>query len=130
MSDETAAIISLFHDLCKVNMYQPEKRNRKTPDGRWEQYDAYSIQEKFCFGGHGSKSVFLVQTFLKLTPEEAVAINCHMGAFGGDQYVESPLSSTPWPGSSMWQMVPRPTSKKERRENNLWQRKYSISIRN
>lgn len=22
MSDETAAIISLFHDLCKVNMYQ------------------------------------------------------------------------------------------------------------
>ena len=37
MSDETAAIISLFHDLCKVNMYQPEKRNRKTPDGRREQ---------------------------------------------------------------------------------------------
>lgn len=95
MSDETAAIISLFHDLCKVNMYQPEKRNRKTPDGRWEQYDAYSIQEKFCFGGHGSKSVFLVQTFLKLTPEEAVAINCHMGAFGGDQYVGKSFEQYP-----------------------------------
>ena len=45
MSDETAAIISLFHDLCKVNMYLPEKRNRKNKDGVWEQYDAYSIQE-------------------------------------------------------------------------------------
>lgn len=95
MSDETAAIISLFHDLCKVNMYQPEKRNRKNKDGVWEQYDAYSIQEKFCFGGHGSKSVFLVQTFLKLTPEEAVAINCHMGAFGGDQYVGKSFEQYP-----------------------------------
>ena len=33
------------------------------------------------FGGHGSKSVFLLQNFITLTPEEAVAINCHMGAW-------------------------------------------------
>ena len=81
---ETAAIIALFHDICKVNMYVPEKRNRKNDQGIWEQYDAYRIDEKFKFGGHGSKSVFLLQQFIRLTPEEAVAINNHMGAYDND----------------------------------------------
>ena len=80
-SEESAAIISLFHDVCKVNMYVTEQRNRKNEQGQWEKYDAYKIQEKFKFGGHGSKSVFLLQNFITLTPEEAVAINCHMGAW-------------------------------------------------
>ena len=81
---ETAAIIALFHDVCKVNMYVIEQRNRKNEQGQWEKYDAYKVQEKFKFGGHGSKSVFLLQNFIQLTPEEAVAINCHMGAFQDD----------------------------------------------
>ncbi len=80
VSDESAAIVSLFHDVCKVNMYTTEKRNRKNEAGKWESYDSYAVKEKFCYGGHGSKSVFLVQHFIKLTPDEAVAINCHMGA--------------------------------------------------
>lgn len=84
ISDESAIITALFHDLCKANMYVAEKRNRKNTTGQWESYDAFSIKEKFCFGGHGSKSVFLIQHFIKLSPEEAVAINCHMGAFTDD----------------------------------------------
>ena len=92
---ETAAIIALFHDVCKVNMYVPEKRNRKNDQGIWEQYDAYRIDEKFKFGGHGSKSVFLLQQFIRLTPEEAVAINNHMGAWHnehcGDSWAQYPL---------------------------------------
>lgn len=95
-SEETAAIIALFHDLCKVNFYVTEKRNRKNSEGRWESYDSYAIKEKFCFGGHGSKSVFIVQNFIKLTPEEAAAINCHMGAFDnenvGQTYEQFPLA--------------------------------------
>lgn len=79
--EESVIISSLFHDLCKVNMYDTEKRNRKNKSGQWESYDAYTIKEKFCFGGHGSKSVFLVQNFIKLSPEEAVAINCHMSSW-------------------------------------------------
>ena len=86
-TDETIAIISLFHDACKVNFYASEKRNRKNEEGKWESYDAYTIKEKFCFGGHGSKSVFIVQNFIKLTPEEAVAINCHMGCWDGNKDV-------------------------------------------
>lgn len=98
ISEESIAIVSLFHDLCKVNFYAGEKRNRKNEEGKWESYDAYTIKEKFCFGGHGSKSVFIVQSFIKLTPEEATAINCHMGAFGdnsdnvGKSFEQYPLA--------------------------------------
>lgn len=95
-SEETAVIISLFHDFCKINYYGVEKRNRKNEFGQWESYDAYKTDEKFCFGGHGSKSVYLVQHFMKLTPEEAVSINCHMGAFEnenvGKSFEEFPLA--------------------------------------
>ena len=95
-TEETAAIIALFHDLCKVNFYTTEKRNRKNELGKWESYDAYKIEEKFVFGGHGSKSDYLIQHFMPLTPEEAVAINCHMSAWGdpnvGSAYEKFPLA--------------------------------------
>lgn len=96
-SPESLAIVALFHDLCKVNFYTTEKRNRKNPEtGQWESYDSYSIKEKFCFGGHGSKSVYLVQNFMKLSPEEATSINTHMGAWDnpdvGKVYEQFPLA--------------------------------------
>lgn len=94
--NDSAAIVSLFHDLCKVNFYATEKRNRKNEYGHWESYDSYTVKEQFCFGGHGSKSVFLVQHFMQLTGEEAAAINSHMGAFDnervGDVYQQFPLA--------------------------------------
>lgn len=95
VSLESAAISALFHDLCKVNFYTVEKRNRKNDQGQWESYDYYTIKEKFAFGGHGSKSVFLVSQFMKLRPEEAVAINCHMGIGDGDKYVGSSYEQFP-----------------------------------
>ena len=75
---ETAAIVTLLHDLCKIGCYKTELRNKKE-NGVWVQVPFYTFQEDFCYGGHGSKSVFLIQKFMKLTEEEAVAINCHMG---------------------------------------------------
>lgn len=95
-SDETVIICALFHDFCKINFYATEKRNRKNENGQWESYDAYKIDEKYCFGGHGSKSVYLIQHFIKLTPEEAAAINSHMSAFDnanvGNTYEQFPLA--------------------------------------
>lgn len=95
-SDESAIICALLHDLCKVNFYIAEKRNRKNEFGQWESYDSYRIEEKFCYGGHGSKSVFLAERFIKLTIPEAVAINCHMGAFDneyvGKSYEQYPMA--------------------------------------
>lgn len=84
---ESLIVTALFHDLCKVNMYVTEKRNRKNEHGQWESYDAYAIKESFCYGGHGSKSVYLVQHFIDLSPEEATAINCHMSCWDGNKDV-------------------------------------------
>ena len=85
-TDETIAIVSLFHDLCKVGCYSIEMRWRKNENDKWEQYPVYKFSEDFVFGGHGSKSVYLVQTFIKLSPDEATAINCHMGAWDMSTY--------------------------------------------
>ena len=78
VSAETAAIVSLLHDVCKIDCYKQELRNTKV-NGVWVQKPVYVFQEDFCFGGHGSKSVYLIQKYMNLTDEEAVAINCHMG---------------------------------------------------
>lgn len=78
VSEESIAIMALFHDLCKVNFYKQDTRNVKR-DGVWVSVPFYTIEEKFPFGGHGSKSMFIAQQFIQLTPEEACGINCHMG---------------------------------------------------
>lgn len=94
---DSVILSALLHDLCKVNFYTVEKRNRKNAStGQWEQYDFYKIQEKFCFGGHGSKSVYLAQHFVDLRPEEAVAINCHMSCWDGNKDVGNAFSQFPF----------------------------------
>ena len=75
---ESAAVVSLLHDLCKIGCYKTELRNKKE-NGVWRSVPTYVFQEDFCYGGHGSKSVFLAREYINLTREEAVAINCHMG---------------------------------------------------
>lgn len=86
-SRESEAIVALFHDLCKVNYYKVSSRNVKNEQtGQWEKVPFYKVEEDFPFGGHGSKSVYLAQYFVKLTPEEAAAINCHMGPWDRHDY--------------------------------------------
>jgi len=75
---EHLTVAALFHDLCKVNFYKVEMRNKKI-NGQWQEVPAYTVEEKFAYGGHGSKSVFLIERYMRLELEEAVAINCHMG---------------------------------------------------
>lgn len=78
---ETLAIVALLHDLCKIDCYKVEMRNRKNEKGEWEKYPVYTFKEGFCYGSHGAKSVYLIERYMKLTAKEAVAINCHMSAF-------------------------------------------------
>jgi hypothetical protein len=86
-NEETRAICGLLHDVCKVNFYKLERKSRKTgrllPSGKpeWEDYQGYTVEEKFVYG-HGEKSVFLIERFMKLTVEEAVSIRYHMGLTG------------------------------------------------
>lgn len=95
-SEDSVIVTTLLHDICKIDFYTVEQRNRKNKDGQWEKYDAYTIKEKFHFGGHGSKSVYLAQHFIKLSPVEAASINSHMGCFYdehvGDVYEQFPFA--------------------------------------
>lgn len=68
---ESLAIAALFHDLCKTNFYMTKTNGRNS---------YFTVDEQLPFGGHGSKSVYVLMKRLKdLREEEAIAINCHMG---------------------------------------------------
>lgn len=80
-SEETFAICGLLHDLCKTNFYKPGTRNVKNEvTGQWEKVPSYSIEDAFPYG-HGEKSVYLIERFMRLRTAEAVAIRWHMGGF-------------------------------------------------
>jgi hypothetical protein len=76
---ESKAICALLHDICKVNFYKTEMRNVKV-SGAWEQQPYYTVDDQLPYG-HGEKSVYIISGFMKLTREEAMAINWHMGGF-------------------------------------------------
>lgn len=89
-SHETIAICGLLHDVCKIDFYKPDFRNVKE-NGEWIRKPCYTKDEALPFG-HGEKSVYIVNSFIKLTREEAMAINWHMGGFdyrakGGDSSI-------------------------------------------
>lgn len=80
-SEESFVICALLHDLCKANYYKLGTRNVKNEStGQWEKAPYYSVEDLFPYG-HGEKSVFLIERFMKLHVEEAVAIRWHMGGF-------------------------------------------------
>ena len=82
VSAETAAIVSLLHDICKVNFYKVSLRNAKNEQtGEWEKVPYYTIDDQLPYG-HGEKSVYMVSGFMRLTREEAMAIRWHMGFSG------------------------------------------------
>ena len=82
-SDETIAIVSLLHDLCKVNLYRISYRNAKNEMGVWEKVPYFEYHDMLPYG-HGEKSVYIISGFMRLTREEAFAIRWHMG-FSGEE---------------------------------------------
>lgn len=89
ISPETVAVTALFHDLTKVNYYTVSSRNVKDDvTGAWHKEPFYKTEDRLPLG-HGEKSVIILQSFIKLTRDEIVAIRWHMGSFdcaakGGD----------------------------------------------
>ena len=77
-SVESFAICALLHDLCKAQFYKVSTRNVKNEQtGQWEKVPYYAIEDSFPFG-HGEKSVFLIERFMRLKIDEAMAIRWHM----------------------------------------------------
>jgi len=79
--DESVAIAALLHDTCKINCYKPGFRNVKDENGVWQKVPSYDYADKLPYG-HGEKSVYIVNGFIRLNREEAFAIRYHMGFSG------------------------------------------------
>ena len=93
------AICGLLHDVCKIDTYKVDFRNVKTEQG-WESRPYYTMDEELPYG-HGEKSVYIINGFMRLTREEAMAINWHMGSFddrvrGGSYAISRLTKDTPW----------------------------------
>lgn len=79
VSDESLAIMGLLHDICKVDTYTVDYRNVKV-NSEWTKQPYYAVQDELPYG-HGEKSVYMLCGFIKLSREEAMAINWHMSGF-------------------------------------------------
>lgn len=97
-SQETIAIVALLHDLCKVGCYKLGSRNVKDESGKWQSVPTYQFNDPLPYG-HGEKSVYIINGFIRLTREEAMAIRWHMGFSGtesanlvGDAFQKYPLA--------------------------------------
>lgn len=68
-------------------------------NGAWVQKEHYVKSELLPYG-HGEKSVYIINGFIRLTREEAMAINWHMGGFdtrvkGGDNSISEAFAIYP-----------------------------------
>lgn len=86
--------------MCKTNYYKVSTRNVKNDvTGQWEKVPFYQVADQFPFG-HGEKSVYLIERYMRLTTEEAIAIRWHMGGFdeavrGGSYAISNAYNSYP-----------------------------------
>lgn len=81
MSEESVIIVALLHDICKIELYIPESRNRKNKDGKWESYPCYTYNQELPTPSfpHGVLSFVLAERFIDLTEHEKMCICWHMG---------------------------------------------------
>lgn len=99
ISNESIAIVALFHDFSKMNIYKKDIRNEKvySPVGSkhdalgnfdWVSRECYSHKTaedgKFVFGNHEETAAFMTNTFIPLRVDEWAAILHHMGQLSSD----------------------------------------------
>ena len=76
-------LIALCHDICKAETYIVEYKNVKDEFGNWNKEPYYKYSPKFEMGGHGQKSLFIIQQFIQgLSLNVCSAVVYHMGASG------------------------------------------------
>ena len=72
-SEETIAIVSLLHDLCKINCYKKGTRNVKK-DGQWIQVPNYEYDDQLPYG-HGEKSVYMISGICVLQEKKLLRLD-------------------------------------------------------
>ena len=77
---DSAVLVALVHDWCKIGTYESYQRNVKDPQtGTWVSKLAYRKIPSIMPLGHGVESLFLASKYFKLSDAEALAIRWHMG---------------------------------------------------
>ena len=101
MRPESPFIVGMFHDLCKIDQYLEVVDNpgkvmfgSDEPEGQKVHYEYI---QPLMLNGHGSKSVMLLSTFLRLTEEEMLCIRYHMGAYERDDWKPYDLAIKKYP---------------------------------
>ena len=84
--EESLIIVSICHDLCKINTYHEGFRWSKDDNQKWEKIPTYKREPDLPMG-HGGKSVYLAQKYIDLTDQEAQAIFWHMGPYDISNYM-------------------------------------------
>lgn len=97
-STDTLLIVSLLHDISKINQYEKSFRNQKVYSDTGSKHDelgkydwvsvpSYTTRKasnRFIFGSHEMNSEYIVRQYIPLTTEESVAILHHMGGMAWD----------------------------------------------
>lgn len=87
-SEDSLKIVALFHDISKANYYESYLRNVKNDiTGQWEKVPEYRVKsadDRLIVGNHEQTSEYILRRFIRLTPEESVAILHHHGGMGHD----------------------------------------------
>ena len=93
-SEDTIKIVSLFHDVSKINYFEPSVKNIKVYSETGTKYDelgrfewkserSYKVKDNvFRIGTSGETSVAILHNYLPLTMEETCAIANHEGLYG------------------------------------------------
>ena len=77
---DSAVLVGLCHDWCKIGLYESFMRNVKDDNGNWVQVESFKHAENIMIPlGHGVSSMFLMSRFLNLSASESLAIRWHMG---------------------------------------------------
>lgn len=97
---DSIALMALAHDFCKISCYKPGFRNVKNDEtGKWEKVATFTFEDALP-AGHGEKSAFLIERFMRLKTEEWMGIRWHMGGFdsavkGGDMALNNAWAMYP-----------------------------------
>ena len=94
---DSLKVVSLFHDIGKVNFYVKEVKHKKVvnQDGsfRWEDYIGYSykdIDNRFFVGNHEETCAYIVSTLMPLRASEYSAILNHHGGLDWSSTKQGP----------------------------------------
>ena len=82
LPEDSVAIATLLHDICKADIYKDTTKKRQNSFGRWEEYQGYTVDYSSFPLGHGEKSVIiLLRLGLDMSDDEIAAIRWHMTAW-------------------------------------------------